>query len=83
MRTRLVYTESIADQDGKVLAPSELGMPDDHPVTTQVVVDLEDLGGRTKMTMTHIGVPSGSPGAVGWNMAFDKLAARLVDAAAY
>jgi len=74
---RLVYTESIADEAGNVLTPSQMGMPDDHPVTTEVVVELEDLGGRTKMVMTHIGVPSDSPGAAGWNMAFAKLAARL------
>jgi len=54
-----------------------MGMPDGHPVTTEVVIELEDLGDRTKMVMTHIGVPSDSPGAAGWNMAFDKLAARL------
>jgi len=74
---RLVYTESMADADGNVLSPAEMGMPDGHPLTTTVVVELEDLGGRTKMVMTHIGVPSGSPGAAGWNMAFNKLASRL------
>ena len=46
---RLVYTESMADEAGNVLTPSQMGMPDDHPVTTEVVVELEDLGGRTKM----------------------------------
>ena len=74
---RLVYTESMADEAGNVLTPSQMGMPDDHPVTTEIVVELEDLGGRTKMVVTHIGVPSDSPGAAGWNMAFAKLAARL------
>jgi hypothetical protein len=38
-----------------------------------VRVELEDLGGRTKMVMTHIGVPSDSPGAAGWTMALNKL----------
>jgi hypothetical protein len=27
--------------------------------------------------MTHVGVPSGSPGAAGWTMALDKLAAHV------
>ena len=27
--------------------------------------------------MTHVGIPSDSPGAMGWQMAFDKLAAHL------
>jgi uncharacterized protein YndB with AHSA1/START domain len=72
---RLVYTESIADENGNVLSPSEMGMPDGHPATTEVRVELEDVGGRTKMVMTHVGVPGDSPGAVGWAMALDKLAA--------
>ena len=29
------------------------------------------------MVMTHVGIPAGSPGAAGWTMAIDKLAARL------
>jgi hypothetical protein len=29
------------------------------------------------MVLTHVGVPAGSPGAVGWSMAFDKLAADI------
>jgi uncharacterized protein YndB with AHSA1/START domain len=78
---RLAYSESMADEHGHVLTPSELGLPADHPVTTQVVVDLEDLGGRTKVVLTHIGVPPGSPGAAGWNMALDKLAIALADPA--
>ncbi len=71
---RLVYTESMADEHGNVLPPSTMGMPDGHPATTEITVVLEDLGGRTKMVMTHAGIPAGSPGASGWNQAFDKLA---------
>lgn len=74
---RLVYTESMADEDGNVLSPSDLGLPDGHPETTEVIVELEDIGGRTRMVLTHVGVPSDSPGATGWTMAFDKLAAQL------
>jgi uncharacterized protein YndB with AHSA1/START domain len=74
---RLVYTESMADQDGNVLSPAEMGMPDGHPTTTEITVILEDVGGRTKMVMTHAGIPAESPGAVGWTMAFDKLAAYV------
>ncbi len=74
---RLVYTESMSDENGRVSAPSELGMPEGHPTTTEVRVDLEDIGGRTRMVMTHAGVPPDSPGASGWTMAFDKLAAAI------
>jgi uncharacterized protein YndB with AHSA1/START domain len=74
---RLLYTESMSDADGNVLSPSDLGMPEGHPTTTEVLVELDDLGGRTKMVMTHIGIPEGSPGAAGWTMALDKLVALL------
>ena len=74
---RLVYTESMSDENDKVLLPSEIGMPEGHPTTTEVRVDLEDLGGRTKVVMTHRGIPAGSPGAAGWTMALDKLAAHV------
>jgi uncharacterized protein YndB with AHSA1/START domain len=74
---RLVYTESMSDENGNVLSPADMGMPAGHPTTTEVRVELEYVGGRTKMVMTHAGIPSDSPGATGWTMAFDKLAARV------
>lgn len=74
---RLVYTESVCDESGRVLSAAEMGMPDSHPLVTEVTVELEAVGDRTRMVMTHLGVPSDSPGAAGWAMAFDKLAARV------
>jgi uncharacterized protein YndB with AHSA1/START domain len=74
---RLVYTESMCDEQGNVLDPASVGMPDGHPTTTEITVELEDLGGRTKMTMTHAGIPGDSPGAAGWQMAFDKLTVHV------
>jgi uncharacterized protein YndB with AHSA1/START domain len=75
---RLVYTESISDENGNV---SGQDTPDGHPVMTEVLVDLEEVGGRTKMRMTHVGVPADSAGAAGWAMALDKLAARVTERA--
>ena len=74
---RLVYTESMSDENGNVVSPTNMDMPNAHPVTTEVRVELEQVGGRTKMVMTHAGVPADSPGASGWAMAFDKLAAHM------
>jgi uncharacterized protein YndB with AHSA1/START domain len=74
---RLLYTESMSDAAGNALSPSDLGMPEGHPATTEVLVELDDLGGRTRMVMTHVGIPAESPGAAGWTMALDKLAAHL------
>ena len=74
---RLVYTESMSDENGSVLSPADMGMPAGHPTTTEVRVELEDVGGRTKMVMTHSGIPGDSPGAAGWAMALDKLATSV------
>jgi uncharacterized protein YndB with AHSA1/START domain len=74
---RLVYTESTSDEQGNVASPSRTGAAEGHPLTTEVRVELEDIGGRTKQVLTHTGIPADSPGAAGWTMALDKLAARV------
>lgn len=76
----LTYTESMSDENGNVQSPVSMGMPEGHPTTTEVHVALTDTGPHTKMVLTHVGIPAGSPGEMGWNMAFDKLA-KLVDSA--
>lgn len=65
---RLVYTESMSDENGNVAG---------HPTATEVRVELEDVDGRTKMVLTHVGIPGDSPGATGWKMALDKLTAHV------
>ncbi|MGB3762075.1 MAG: SRPBCC domain-containing protein [Ornithinimicrobium sp.] len=76
-KTRLVYTESMADRDGNVMTAEQMGMPPDSPTETLIVVELTDCGVRTSMVMTHIGVPADSPGAQGWGTAIDKMEARV------
>ncbi|MEL7025334.1 MAG: SRPBCC domain-containing protein [Pseudomonadota bacterium] len=74
---RLVYTESLSDEQGNIVQPKSMGMPADHPEVTEVIVQLSDSNGGTVMTMTHVGVPAQSGGAGGWAQAFDKLAEAL------
>lgn len=69
----LVYTESMSDEHGSLVPASTMGMPADHPDTTTITIELAQVGDATQMVMTHAGIPADSPGAVGWNMAFDKL----------
>lgn len=78
-KTRLVYTEAMADAEGNPMTAEQMGMPSGTPMETSVVVELTDLGGSTQMKMTHIGVPADSPGGQGWNMAIDKLEARVAE----
>ena len=75
--TRLVYTESMADENGNVLSPKDMGMPEGHPEVTKIIVELEERDGKTKMTMTHIGVPQDSQGAGGWQQAIEKMVKLL------
>ena len=75
--SRLVYTESMCDDSGTIIPAEAMGMPPGHPDVTEVIVELRPQGAQTHMTMVHVGVPDGSPGAGGWAQAFDKLAAAL------
>ena len=74
---RLVYTESMSDEDGNIIPPSAMGMPEGHPEVTEIIVELTEKDGQTYMTMVHIGVPAGTPGEGGWHMAFEKLAVAM------
>lgn len=70
---RLVYTESMCDENGTIIPPQTMGMPDDYPEITEIIVELTEVDGKTRMTMIHIGVEAGTAGAGGWNQAFEKL----------
>ncbi len=82
---RIVCTDSFADEKGNVVPASHYGMPgDDFPLELNVTIVFEDLGGlpagKTKMTLTHIGLPAGQMTEMceaGWNESFDKLAESL------
>lgn len=77
---RIVCTDSFSDAQGNVVAASTYGMSDDIPIEMTVIVSFEDLNGRTKMTLQHIGMPAAEMSETtnqGWNEFFDKLAALL------
>ena len=74
---RLVYTDAVSDEHGNVLSAEQSGTPAAHPTTTQVRVELEPVNGGTKMKLTHVGIPAGSPGGAGWAMALEKLDTHL------
>ena len=79
-KTRLVYTEAMADGDGNALTAEQMGMPAGSPMETSIVVELADLGGGTSMVLTHVGVAADSPGAQGWAMAMEKFDAQVAAA---
>ncbi len=82
---RLVFTDSFADAEGNVVPGSYYGMGDDFPIELLVTVTLEDLGGKTRLTLKHSGFPQGEPGEMaelGWNQSLDKLVDALKQQAA-
>lgn len=77
---RLVFTDCFADEKGNVVHATHYGLSSDFPMEMLVTVTLEDQDGKTKMTLEHIGLPTGSEGGgaqQGWSESFDKLAATF------
>ncbi|MFH1194328.1 MAG: SRPBCC domain-containing protein [bacterium] len=75
---KIVCTDSFADENGNAVPASHYGMPgDEWPMELLVKIELEDLNGKTKMTLTHSGIPAGELREMtgkSWNESFDKLA---------
>lgn len=77
---RIVCTDSFADAEGNPVPASHYGMPGEWPEELLITVTFEDLGGKTKMTLEHVGMPLGQMSEMaetGWKESFDRLAAEL------
>jgi uncharacterized protein YndB with AHSA1/START domain len=77
---RIVYTDYFADAHGNIVPPSYYGMKGDQPIEMAVEVRLEDIGGKTRMTLEHCGLTDHemlNQAKAGWNQSFDKLAECL------
>jgi len=48
---RLVYTLAIADANGNLVSPTDVGMDPDWPAETALTVTFADLNGRTHLTL--------------------------------
>ena len=80
---RIVTTDSFSDEHGNVVPASHYGMEGDFPLEMLITVTFEDLGGKTKMTLRHAGLPAGEHQAganQGWSESLDKLAEYLAAA---
>ena len=56
---RIVYTDSFADEKGNVVPATHYGMSADFPLEMLVTITFEEKEGKTKMTLRHVGIPSG------------------------
>jgi uncharacterized protein YndB with AHSA1/START domain len=77
---QIVFTDNFADENGNIVPASYYGMTGDWQGEAVVTVTLENLGSKTKLTLTHIGIPAGEMSEMctaGWIESFDKLADSL------
>jgi len=76
---RIVYTDGFSDSEGNEISPAEMGMPADSPSSMDVTVSFTHEGGKTTVTVSHVGGGKGDHAAMGWEQAFDKLGSFLAD----
>jgi uncharacterized protein YndB with AHSA1/START domain len=77
---RIVMTDSFADEHGNVVPATYYGMTTEIPLEMEVYLTLEDVDGKTRLTLEHCGLPEGEileMTKAGWNESFDKLAECL------
>lgn len=78
--SRIVCTDSFADEKGNVVPASHYGMQEEIPEVLLITIEFREENGKTIMTLTHLGMPAGEMGEMatsGWNEFFDKLVATL------
>ncbi len=79
---RLVITDSFADKDGNIVSPTYYKMGSEFPEQMLLALEFEDLDGRTRMTLRHMGLAKISADdrngmEQGWNESLDKLEESL------
>lgn len=76
---KIVCTDSFADEKGDRVPASHYGMEGEWPEELVVVATFEERGGKTKLTLRHLGIPGPMRDMCteGWNGSLDKLATCL------
>lgn len=77
--TKIVSTLSFADENGQALPGAKAPVPGRWPDAITVVVDFSESDGKTKVTVTEIGIPLFVKvlAKVAWDQQFDKIQALL------
>lgn len=77
---RLVFVSRFADQDGTAVDPRAQGLPPEMPSEVRSEVRFEELGARTKVTVTEYEWPAGQMmemSKMGLEQTLDKMAELL------
>jgi uncharacterized protein YndB with AHSA1/START domain len=78
--SRIVCTDSFADERGNIVPASHYGMSVDFPLEMLWTITFEEINGNTKLTLLHSGLPPGEMSELtkqGWNQSLDKFAETL------
>ncbi|WP_441000046.1 SRPBCC family protein [Fodinibius sp. SL11] len=73
---KLVFSDSFSDPEGNVVPASHYGFNEDFPLIMEVELMLDEINTKTRMTLTHTGIPKGEMSEqkkAGWRQSFDKL----------
>jgi uncharacterized protein YndB with AHSA1/START domain len=78
---KIVATDSFADKDGNIVPSTHYGM-EGFPLELEVTFTFKDLGGKTGMTLRHVGIENigdkmRKEMEQGWNESLDKIARNL------
>jgi uncharacterized protein YndB with AHSA1/START domain len=76
---KIVSTMSFSDENGKLVAGSDVKAPGTWPDEVIVTVEFKDLGGKTQVNITEVGIPliMKLMAKMGWMQQFDKFDALL------
>lgn len=76
---RIVCSMSFSDENGKAIPGSEVRVPGKWPNEITVIAEFSESGGKTKVTVTEVGVPLIVTvlSKIGWAQQFDKIQALL------
>jgi uncharacterized protein YndB with AHSA1/START domain len=77
---RIVCTDSFADKKGDVVGAAYYGMSAEFPLEMELTIKFDEIGGKTRLTLTHAGIPEKEREmcSVGWNESLNKLADVLI-----
>jgi uncharacterized protein YndB with AHSA1/START domain len=77
--SRIVSTLSFADETGKALPGSKAPVPGRWPNAVTVIVEFTESSGKTKVTVTEIGLPLlvKLASKIAWDQQFDKIQGLL------
>jgi uncharacterized protein YndB with AHSA1/START domain len=76
----LEFTQTMADKDGNVIDPAQVGMPPDFPKEIRTVINFKPIGDLTELTITEYGWTMSQMyvySYAGMQQSMDKLAESL------